>query len=168
MSEEEMKKRIEEVQEDPDIAINTYFSKIFNVWPPKYHTFYLDYLLHPQEDDFWRPRSMKYKYDKLKVPVYFKCGWAPMGRWSAPVFNAMNFKELTAYKRCGVMEGYNGMELPYRFMKLNILARGYRYEHEYPSYILMPYIPETPGELWLQPMVDDDIVMGGSGKGGTH
>ena len=157
MSEEEMKKRIEEVQEDPDIAINTYFSKIFNVWPPKYHTFYLDYLLHPQEDDFWRPRSMKYKYDKLKVPVYFKCGWAPTGRWSAPVFNAMNSKELTAYKRCGVMEGYNGMELPYRFMneemlrwydhwmkgidtgiteeppmKLNILGRGYRYEYEYP------------------------------------
>lgn len=150
-----MKKRIEEVQEDPDIAINTYFSKIFNVWPPKYHTFYLDYLLHPQEDDFWRPRSMKYKYYKLKVPVYFKCGWAPMGRWSAPVFNAMNSKELTAYKRCGVMEGYNGMELPiaherrelkmvrsldeghrYRYyrraaMKLNILGRGYRYEHEY-------------------------------------
>lgn len=53
-------------------------------------------------------------------------------------------------------------------MKLNILGRGYRYEHEYPSYILMPYIPETPGELWLQPMVDDDIVMGGSSKGGTH
>ena len=73
------------------------------------------------------------------------------------MFNAMNSKELTTYKRCGVMEGYNGMELPYRFMdeeclrwydhwlkgvdtgiteeppiKLNILGRGYRYEHEYP------------------------------------
>ena len=41
-------------------------------------------------------------------------------------------------------------------------------DKDYPSYILMPYIPETPGELWLQPMVDDDLVMGGSGKGGTH
>lgn len=157
MSEDEMKELIEEVQKDPDIAINTYFNKMFNVWPPKYHTFYLDYLLHPQEDDFWRPRSMKYKYDKIKVPVYFKCGWAPQGRWSAPVFNAMNSKELDVYKRCGVMEGYNGMELPYRFMneemlrwydywmkgidtgiieeppmKLNILGRGYRYEYEYP------------------------------------
>jgi len=73
------------------------------------------------------------------------------------VFNAMNAKETRCYKRCGVMEGYNGMELPYRFMdeeclrwydhwlkgvdtgiteeppmKLNILGRGYRYEYEYP------------------------------------
>lgn len=157
MSEEEMKQLMKDVQKDPDIGINTYFAKMFNVWPPKYHTFYLDYLLHPQEDDFWKPRSMKYKYGKLKVPTYFKCGWAPSGRWSAPVFNAMNSDELTSYKRCGVMEGYNGMELPYRFMneemlrwydhwmkdidtgiteeppfKLNILGRGYRYEHEYP------------------------------------
>jgi len=155
--EEEMKRRIAEVQQDPDIGINTYFNKMFTTWPPKYHTFYLDYLLHPQEDEFWKQRSMKYKYADLKIPVYFKCGWAPTGRWSAPVFNAMNSKELTAYKRCGVMEGYNGMELPYRFMneeclrwydhwmkgidtgiteepamKLNIIGRGYRYEHEYP------------------------------------
>jgi len=157
MSEEEMKQRMKDVQKDPDIGINTYFAKIFNVWPPKYHTFYLDYLLHPQEDDFWKPRSMKYKYDKLKVPTYFKCGWAPSGRWSAPVFNAMTSEDITVFKRCGVMEGYNGMELPYRFMneemlrwydhwmkdidtgiteepifKLNILGRGYRYEYEYP------------------------------------
>ena len=41
-------------------------------------------------------------------------------------------------------------------------------DKDYLSYILMPYIPETPGELGLQPMVDDDLVMGGSGKGGTH
>ena len=115
MSEEEMKERIEEVQKI-QILPSTYFQQMFNVWPPKYHTFYLDYLLHPQEDDFWRPSSMKYKYDKIKVPVYFKCGWPPNGRWSAPVFNAMNSKELNVYKRCGVMEGYNGMELPYRFM----------------------------------------------------
>lgn len=156
-SEAEMKRRIKEVQEDKDIAINSYFNKMFTTWPPRYHTFYLDYLLHPQEDEFWKQRSTKYMYDKIKVPIYFKCGWAPTGRWSAPVFNAMNSKELTAYKRCGVMEGYNGMELPYRFMdeeclrwydhwmkgvetgiteeppmKLNIIGRGYRYEHEYP------------------------------------
>lgn len=156
-TEDEMKAKMKEVQQDPDIAINSYFNKMFNTWPPKYHTFYLDYLLHPQEDEFWKARSVKYMYDKIKVPVYFKCGWAPQGRWSAPVFNAMNSKELDTYKRCGVMEGYNGMELPYRFMneemlrwydqwmkgvdtgileeppmKLNILGRGYRYENEYP------------------------------------
>lgn len=157
MSEEEMKQRIKDVQKDPDIAAISYFNKIFNTWPPRYHTFYLDYLLHPQDDLFWAQRSVKNMYDKIKIPVYFKCGWAPTGRWSAPVFNAMNSPELDVYKRCGVMESYGGMELPYRFMneeclkwfdhwlkgvdtgiteeppmKLNIIGRGYRYEHEYP------------------------------------
>lgn len=157
MSEEDMKQRIKDVQKDPDIAAISYFNKMFNTWPPRYHTFYLDYLLHPQDDEFWAQRSVKNMYDKIKIPVYFKCGWAPTGRWSAPVFNAMNSPELDTYKRCGVMESYGGMELPYRFMneeclkwfdhwlkgvetgiteeppmKLNIINRGYRYEYEYP------------------------------------
>ena len=152
-----VKARMEAVQKDPDIAIISYFSKIFNTWPPRYHTFLLDYLLHPDEDDFWLERSAKEIYDKVKVPVYLKCGWAPTGRWSAPVFNAMNSAKLDTYKRCGVMEAYGGMELPYRFMneemlrwydhwmkgidtgileepvmKLNIIGRGYRYESEWP------------------------------------
>ncbi len=62
--EEKTKERIEEVQKDPDIAINSFFNKMFNTWPPKYHTFYLDYMIHPNEDGFWKARSMKYKYDK--------------------------------------------------------------------------------------------------------
>ena len=156
-SEAEMKARMKKVQEDPDIAIISYFNKIFNTWPPRYHTFYLDYLLHPENGTFWAQRSAKEIYGKVKVPVYLKCGWAPTGRWSAPVFNAMNSPELAVYKRCGVMEAYGGMELPYRFMneeclrwydhwlkgvdtgiteeppiKMNIIGRGYRYEKEYP------------------------------------
>lgn len=39
---------------------------------------------------------------------------------------------------------------------------------DYPSYILLPYIPYTPAENWLQPVCDDNIVIGGSGKGATH
>lgn len=157
MSEEEMKQRMKDVQKNPDIAIISQFSKMFNTWPPKYHTFYLDYLLHPEEDEFWLQRSAKEIYDKVKVPTYLKCGWAPVGRWSAPVFNAMNSDKLSCYKRCGVMEAYGGMSLPYRFMneeclrwydhwmkdidtgileepamKMNIINRGYRYEKEYP------------------------------------
>jgi len=156
-SEDEMKDRIVKVQQDPDIAIVSYFNKIFNTWPPTYHTFYLDYLLHPEDGLFWEQRSAKNMYDLVDIPVYFKCGWAPTGRWSAPVFNAMNSDALKPYKRCGVMESYGGMELPYRFMneeclrwydhwlkgvdtgfmeepnfKLNIIGRGYRYESEYP------------------------------------
>ncbi|GAU78632.1 CocE/NonD family hydrolase [Fusibacter sp. 3D3] len=156
-SEAELKQRMVDVQKDPDIAIISYFNKIFNTWPPRYHTFLLDYLIHPEDGLFWDQRSAKTIYDQVKVPTYLKCGWAPTGRWSAPVFNAMNSKALTAFKRCGVMESYGGMELPYRFMneeclrwydqhmkgvdtgileeplfKLNIIGRGYRYENEYP------------------------------------
>jgi predicted acyl esterase len=155
--EEGLRKRMKEAQRDPDIAVISQFNKIFNTWPPKYHTFYLDYLLHPEDGPFWAARSAKECYGKVKVPVYLKCGWAPSGRWSAPVFNAMNSPELSVYKRCGVMEAYGGMELPYRFMneeclrwydhwlkgvdtgileeppiKMNIIGRGYRYEKEYP------------------------------------
>lgn len=155
--EEGLRQRMKQVQKDPDIAIVSYFNKIFNTWPAKYHTFYLDYLLHPESGPFWDQRSAKKIYEKVKVPTYLKCGWAPSGRWSAPVFNAMNSPELAPYKRCGVMEAYGGMELPYRFMneeclrwydhwlkgidtgiieeprfKMNIIGRGYRYENEYP------------------------------------
>jgi hypothetical protein len=156
-AEPELKARMRKAGEDPDIGIVSYFDKILHTWPPKYHTFYLDYLLHPESGPYWNARSAKEVYGKVKVPTYLKCGWAPTGRWSAPVFNAMNSKELSAYKRCGVMEAYGGMELPYRFMneeclrwydhwmkgvdtgileeppfKMNIIGRGYRYEREYP------------------------------------
>ena len=111
-------------------------------------------------------------YDKIKVPVYFKCGWAPGGRWTAPAFNAMNSKELTVYKRTGVMEGYSGMELPYRFMdeeclrwydhwlkgidtvheeppiKLNIIGRGYRYEKNGLPYGMEETLSSYLGQLW--------------------
>jgi predicted acyl esterase len=41
-------------------------------------------------------------------------------------------------------------------------------DKDYPSHLLMPYIPYTPGENWLQGVVDDDIVIRGSGSGSTH
>ena len=41
-------------------------------------------------------------------------------------------------------------------------------DKDHPSYLLMPYIPYTPQENWLQPIYDDDVVIGGSGKGATH
>jgi uncharacterized protein len=93
----------------------------------------------------------------VKVPVYMKCGWSPNGRWSAPALNALNNDDLDVPKRVGVMEGYGGMTLPYRFMneeclrwydhwlkgvdtglmdepplKINIFGRGFRYEKEWP------------------------------------
>ncbi|WP_312111050.1 CocE/NonD family hydrolase [Brevibacillus reuszeri] len=156
-SEEELKQRMEEVLQNPDIGVNSYFTKILTTWPPRYHTFYLDYLLHPLDGPYWQERSAQEIYDQVKVPVYLKCSWAPSGRWSAPVFHALNDPRLNVPKRAGVMEAYNGLELPYRFMneeclrwydhwlkdvdtgimeeppiKINIIGAGYRYEKEWP------------------------------------
>jgi len=153
----ELKRRIEERLQDPDIAVNSYFSKILNTWPPRYHTFFLDVLLHPLDGEFWRERSAAEMFERVKVPVYLKCGWAPNGRWTAPAFNAFMDERLAVPKRVGVMEGYGGLELPYRFMneeclrwydhwlkgidtglldepplKLNIFGGGFRYETEWP------------------------------------
>ncbi|WP_447603692.1 CocE/NonD family hydrolase [Nitrospira sp. Nam80] len=34
-----------------------------------------DYLSHPRYDDFWRKISIREKYDKVRIPVYFMAGW---------------------------------------------------------------------------------------------
>jgi len=156
-SEEELKARIAERLKDPDIAPNSYFVKILTTWPPRYQTFYLDYLLHPLDGPFWRERSAGTMFDRVKVPVYLKCGWSPNGRWTNTVFHAMTDPRLAVYKRALVGEAYAGLELPYRFMneeslrwydhwlkgvdtgildepplKVNVLFGGFRYEQEWP------------------------------------
>jgi len=154
---EKMKSMIEERKKDPDIAVNSSFSKILNTWPPCYHTYFLDVLLHYLDGPFWRERSAGEILEKVKVPVYLKCGWSPNGRWSAPVLNTFADPRLDVPKRAGVMENYGGMTLPYRYMneeqlrwydhwlkgidtgimdepplKMNILGAGFRCEKEWP------------------------------------
>ncbi len=154
---DELRRRMEERGRDPDLAVISYFSKIFNTWPPRYHTYYLDVLLHPTDGPFWRQRSARTMYSRIKVPVYLKCGWAPTGRWTAPALGAMMNPELAVPKRLGIMEAYGGLELPYRYMneeqlrwydhwlkgvdtgimdeppiKMNVMNAGFRYEREWP------------------------------------
>ena len=93
--EEKTREMMAERLKDPDIAVNSYFTKILTTWPPKYHTFYLDYLLHPLDGEFWQQRSANQIYDKVKVPVYLHCAWSPLGRWSAPIFTAMTVERLS-------------------------------------------------------------------------
>ena len=153
---EKVREMMEERAKDPDIALNSYFIKILTTWPPNYHTFYLDYLLHPLEGPFWAQRSVQHMYDKIKVPVFLNCAFSPSGRWVTPVMQAWNSKELNVPKRVN-LEDYSELELPYRSMneeclrwydhwlkgidtgimeeppiKLNILGSGYRYEYEWP------------------------------------
>lgn len=156
-SPEELKRRIGERLKDPDVAINSFLVKILTTWPPRYHTMYLDVLLHPLDGPFWQARSTRTFFDKVKVPVYLKCGWAPSGRWTATVFNAFMDPRLNVVKKAAAMEAYGGLELPYRFMneealrwydhwlkgvdtgildeppiKLNVIGAGYRFEKEWP------------------------------------
>jgi len=153
---EKVKAMMEERAKDPDIALNSYFMKILTTWPPNYHTFYLDYLLHPQEGPFWAQRSVMHLYDRIKVPVFLNSAFSPNGRWVNPLMRAFNSKELDVPKRVNV-EDYSELELPYRSMneeclrwydlwlkgvdtgmmeeppiKLKILGSGYRYEYEWP------------------------------------
>jgi predicted acyl esterase len=154
--EEKVRAMMEERAKDPDIALNSYFMKILTTWPPNYHTFYLDYLLHPLEGPFWEARSARRMYGKIKVPVYLNCAFSPSGRWVTPLMRAWNSPELAVPKRVNV-EDYGDLELPYRSMneeclrwydlwlkgvdtgimeeppiKLKILGGGYRYEREWP------------------------------------
>lgn len=155
--EKEVRRMMEERLKDADISVISYFNKILTTWPPTYHTFYLDYLLHPLDCEYWKQRSANQIYDKVKVPVYLHCAWSPLGRWSAPIFSAMTDPRLSAPKRLGVLEGYDGLELPYRALneeclrwydhwmkgidtgimdeppyKFSVLNAGMRYEHEWP------------------------------------
>lgn len=154
---EKVREMMAERLRDPDIAVNSYFTKILTTWPPTYHTFYLDYLLHPLDCEYWQQRSANRIYDKVKVPVYLHCAWSPLGRWSSPIFDAMNDDKLDCPKRLGVLEGYDGLELPYRALneeclrwydhwlkgvdsglmdeppyKFTVINSGVRYEHEWP------------------------------------
>jgi len=154
--EEKVKAMMEERAKDPDIALNSYFMKMLTTWPPNYHTFYLDYLLHPDEGPFWAQRSVRHLYDKIKVPVFLNSAFSPNGRWVNPLMRAFNSKELDVPKRVN-LEDYSELELPYRSMneeclrwydlwlkgvdtgmmeeppiKLKIMGAGYRYENEWP------------------------------------
>lgn len=157
VGEERMKAMMAQRLKDEDMAVSSYFTKILTTWPPTYHTFYLDYLLHPLDDEYWKQRSANQMYEKVKVPVYLHCAWSPLGRWSSPIFTAMNDERLDCPKRLGVLEGYDGLELPYRALneeclrwydhwtkdidtgimdeplyKFTVLNSGMRYEKEWP------------------------------------
>lgn len=112
---DEVQRMMAERAKDPDIALNSYFMKILTTWPPNYHTFYLDYLLHPLESEFWAQRSVRHMYERIKVPVYLNSAFSPSGRWVTPLMRAFNSPKLNVPKRVNV-EDYGELELPYRSM----------------------------------------------------
>lgn len=117
-----LKEMMRQRLEDPDVAFNSYFNKILTTWPPRYHTYYLDVLLHPLDGSFWRERSAQEVFDKVQVPVYIKNDTnSPIGRWASPGFNAFMDSRLRVPKKLSCVESYSSLELPYRVMNEEIL-----------------------------------------------
>lgn len=107
---------------DPNIAVNSYFNKILTTWPPRYHTYYLDVLLHSLDGPFWRERSAEEVFQRVKVPVYIKNDTnSPIGRWAAPGFHALMDSRLEVPKKLACVESYSSLELPYRAMNEEML-----------------------------------------------
>lgn len=157
-SREKLKEMMDERLKDPDIFLNSYFNKILTTWPPRYHTYYLDVLLHPEDGPFWQARSAQNVFDKVNVPVYIKTDWSsPIGRWTSPSFHAFMDDRLNVPKKISSIEGYGRLELPYRMMneemlrwydhwmkgidtgmmdeppiKIDVIEGDLRFEHEWP------------------------------------
>lgn len=157
-TEEELKGKMQERLSDPDISKNSYFTKILTTWPPRYHTFFLDVLLHPYDGPFWEARSAKVVLEHVSVPVYMKTDWSsPSGRWTTPAFRTFMDERLAVHKKVASIEGYGALELPYRAMneeqlrwydywlkgvdtglmdeppiKMELIDGGFRFEHEWP------------------------------------
>jgi predicted acyl esterase len=71
-SEEELKRRIEERLQDPDVRSNSFYVKILSCWPPRMNPWFFDILLHPLDGSFYHERSEKNIRDKINVPVNFE------------------------------------------------------------------------------------------------
>lgn len=70
-TEEELKHKIEERLQDPDIRSNSFYVKILSCWPPRMNTWFFDLLLHPFDGPFYHVRSEKKIRNKIQVPVNF-------------------------------------------------------------------------------------------------
>ncbi|MBW2609390.1 MAG: CocE/NonD family hydrolase, partial [Deltaproteobacteria bacterium] len=112
--EEELKQKMKERLEDPEINSISYFHKILTTWPPRFHTWFLDVLLHPFDGPFWHARSSYTKYDKVKIPVSLCGNWAPSGRYQ-PFYSFMDPKLDVPKKLTIFGVHWKILRLPYRF-----------------------------------------------------
>lgn len=121
MSEEELKNAIEERLSDPDIRTHANLVRVLSCWPPKYHTYFLDVLLHKHDDEFWMNRSMEGKCDKIKIPVYLTSEYYEFGRFTQGPLKAFADETLSVPKKVMLNEPHKRLKLPYQFANLEIL-----------------------------------------------
>jgi hypothetical protein len=119
-TEEELKQEIADRLKDPDIANISYFVKLLTTWPPRFHTWFLDILLHPLDGPFWHARSSCRKVDKVKIPVSLCGHLSPSGRYQP--FNSFIDPNLNVPKKLTIFGiHWKVLKLPYRFAKQDVL-----------------------------------------------
>ncbi len=120
-SEEELKRKIKERLEDPDIKNNSCLVRVLTTWPPKNHPVFFDILLHPFDGQFWHERSAYTKYDKIKIPVYLCDPWRQPRRYVQGLWRAFMDSKLNVSKKAMVFETWETTRLPYRIANYEIL-----------------------------------------------
>ncbi|MEM2273377.1 MAG: CocE/NonD family hydrolase [Candidatus Bathyarchaeia archaeon] len=79
-SEEDLKRKVRERLEDPDIKNNPYFYQFLKPWEnggwPQSHPCFFDVILHPTDGTFWHERwAIASIVNRIKIPVYFGGPW---------------------------------------------------------------------------------------------
>lgn len=159
-SPEELKRKLKERAEEPDIKACSYLLRELTTWPPRYNAWWLDVMMHPVDDDFWAERSPNKKWHNVKVPAYLSGHWGAMlgqGQWRA--FEPYMDPNVKVPKKVMMWGSYwHTLELPLRYYMeeylrwydywlkgvdtgimdeppIKIFVMGpnrYRYEHEWP------------------------------------
>lgn len=118
---EEVMRRLKILENDPDIKNNPhYFSVLDDL---KKHSAFADFMLNRTVGPFWEKRSMRNKYDRVKIPVY------EGGVWSGYAFTIgafESFESLNVPKKISIFGWRNFFSLP--FTDLNYEALRW-YDH---------------------------------------
>ena len=155
---EELKARIEKRLSDPDISHSALYSGILSCWPPRNQTYFFDMLLHDDDSDFWRERSIQSHPEDIKGPMYLISEYYELGRFSQGPFFLFTHGDMSVPRKLAAPEEHDALHLPHRIMTpeylrwydywlkgidtgvmdeppMKLLVRGinkFRYEHEWP------------------------------------
>jgi len=156
LGKKEFERRRRERLQDPDVAQNSYYTRILAV--PKSRPWFADVLMHPLDGPFWRERSPETKLGRIKVPVYLGTSWGGSPEMREAAFDALMNPQLDVSKRLISWSFLAQYQLPLKDLNgellrwydhhlkgidtgvmdeppMKLLIRGtnrFRYEHEWP------------------------------------
>ncbi len=110
----ELQNKIENRLNDPDIANNALYSGILSCWPPRNQTYFFDVLLHNNDGDFWRERSIIGREDEIKIPMYLVSEYYELGRFAQGPFSVFNKADPEIPKKLAALEEHDDLCLPHK------------------------------------------------------